>query len=284
MSYIGNEPIVSATRTITEISATSGQTVFVANGGYTVGKIDVLINGAELQSTDYTATNGSSVTLNNACAAGDDVKLVAWGTFSVANIPSGALSPGAPTWSSTGVSLPRCDTVYEGGQLNFNRALDNVGNWYIDSYGNTATPSLRFIDGNSVRLAIDGSGRLTTPSQPAFEASANPGYSGASTISFANTAFNIGNHWNGSTTFTAPVTGVYWFGFSAMSSANTVTSNVGIRVNGTSMMNSYTQNGSYYRHNINILLYLNANDSVSLYNEHGSLHPYWDSFSGRLVG
>lgn len=81
MSYIGNEPIVSATRTITEITATAGQTVFVANGGYTVGYIDVFVNGAQLQTSDFTATNGSSITLTEAAQSGDVIRLVAWGTF-----------------------------------------------------------------------------------------------------------------------------------------------------------------------------------------------------------
>lgn len=85
MSYIGNEPIVSATRTVTEITATSGQTVFTANGGYTVGYLDVFVNGVQLQNTDFTATNGSSVTLSSPASTGDDIRLVAWGTFSNAN-------------------------------------------------------------------------------------------------------------------------------------------------------------------------------------------------------
>ena len=83
MSYIGNEPVVSATRTVTETSATAGQTTFTANGGYTVGYIDVFVNGSQLQTSDFTATNGTSITLNAAASAGDDVRLVAWGTFSV---------------------------------------------------------------------------------------------------------------------------------------------------------------------------------------------------------
>lgn len=85
MSYIGNEPIVSATRTITEITATAGQTVFVANGGYTVGFIDVFVNGAQLQTSDFTATNGSSITLNSGATTGDDIRLVAWGRFALTN-------------------------------------------------------------------------------------------------------------------------------------------------------------------------------------------------------
>jgi len=83
MSYIGNEPIVSATRTITELTATAGQTVFTANGGYTVGYIDVYVNGAQLQNADLSASNGSTVTLNQAASLNDTIRLVAWGTFSV---------------------------------------------------------------------------------------------------------------------------------------------------------------------------------------------------------
>jgi hypothetical protein len=87
MSYIGNEPIVSATRTVTEVTATAGQTVFTVNGGYTVGYLDVFLNGAQLQNTDFGAVNGSTVTLLQAAQAGDDVRLVAWGTFTTADIP-----------------------------------------------------------------------------------------------------------------------------------------------------------------------------------------------------
>jgi hypothetical protein len=85
MSYIGNEPVISATRTITEIVATAGQTTFTANGGYTVGYVDVFVNGAQLQLTDFTATNGSTIVLNQAATVNDDVRIVAWGTFTTVN-------------------------------------------------------------------------------------------------------------------------------------------------------------------------------------------------------
>jgi hypothetical protein len=92
MSYIGNEPIVSATRTVTEVTATAGQTVFTANGGYTVGYLDVFLNGVQLQTVDFTATDGSSVTLGSAASSGDEVRLVAWGTFSAADVYTKAQS------------------------------------------------------------------------------------------------------------------------------------------------------------------------------------------------
>jgi hypothetical protein len=86
MAYIGAEPIVSATRTVTEVTATAGQTVFTANGGYTVGYLDVFLNGVQLQTVDFTATNGSTVTLGSAASSGDEVRLVAWGTFNTNSI------------------------------------------------------------------------------------------------------------------------------------------------------------------------------------------------------
>lgn len=64
------------------------------------------------------------------------------------------------TDSSGAAVLPRVDSSNEGGQINFNRAVDNVANWSIDSFGNTTTPTLRFIDTANVRMAINGSGNV----------------------------------------------------------------------------------------------------------------------------
>ena len=57
----------------------------------------------------------------------------------------------------------RIDNTNEGGQVSFARALDGVNGWYIDVYGNTSTPSLRFIDVSTaaVRMTISGSGGIT---------------------------------------------------------------------------------------------------------------------------
>jgi hypothetical protein len=107
MSYIGNEPIVSATRTVTEVTATAGQTVFNANGGYTVGYLDVFLNGSQLQNTDFTATNGSSVTLTEAAQVNDVVRLVAWGTFSTSNLV-------APNFSGTLTGSAGSSVVLQG--------------------------------------------------------------------------------------------------------------------------------------------------------------------------
>ena len=57
----------------------------------------------------------------------------------------------------------RIDNTNEGGQVSFARALDGANGWYIDVYGDTSTPSLRFIDVSTaaVRMTISGSGGIT---------------------------------------------------------------------------------------------------------------------------
>lgn len=57
-------------------TATLGQTVFTITGGYTVGLIDVFVNGARLNSTSVTATDGSTIVLTDAAEVGDIVDVV----------------------------------------------------------------------------------------------------------------------------------------------------------------------------------------------------------------
>jgi hypothetical protein len=71
--------------------ATSGQTTFsgaASVGGtlsYTSNNIIVFVNGVSLDSTDYTATNGTSVVLASGAALNDEVVIVAFKSFTVAN-------------------------------------------------------------------------------------------------------------------------------------------------------------------------------------------------------
>ena len=60
------------------------------------------------------------------------------------------------------IKAGRVDSTNEGGQVSFGRATDNATGWYIDVYGNTSTPSLRFVDvsNSAVRATIDGSGNF----------------------------------------------------------------------------------------------------------------------------
>ena len=81
-----------ATRQEFVYTATAGQTSFSGNDAnsnslaYTVGQIDVFLNGVRLAAADITASNGTAVVLGVGAEAGDTLNINAFGTFSVADV------------------------------------------------------------------------------------------------------------------------------------------------------------------------------------------------------
>ena len=79
----------ATTYTQTKFTATSGQTVFNVN--YTVGYVQVFLNGVLLDSlTEFTASNGTSITLSQAAALNDIITVYAYSVNTIANIAGGA--------------------------------------------------------------------------------------------------------------------------------------------------------------------------------------------------
>jgi hypothetical protein len=106
----------------TSFTATASQTTFTPSGSYQVGFINVIRNGSQLAPADYTATNGTTVTLLNACTAGDIVVIEVFTLTSIANampqsggtftgniaVPTGTLYPlvsGTSVASTSGTSI-----------------------------------------------------------------------------------------------------------------------------------------------------------------------------------
>jgi hypothetical protein len=76
-------------REIQTYIATASQTTFTVTGGYTVGLVDVFINGVRLTSSDYTATNGTTVVLTVGTMAGNIVDIIKY-TSGIVNSISGS--------------------------------------------------------------------------------------------------------------------------------------------------------------------------------------------------
>lgn len=112
LSYAGGG--AQATFTTYQYTATSGQTTFSgvdANGNtlsYTAGSIQVYLNGALLvNSSDYTATNGTSVVLTAGAVTGDSLTVLALGTFTVStDIPKSTLTAKGSIVTATAGSTP----------------------------------------------------------------------------------------------------------------------------------------------------------------------------------
>jgi hypothetical protein len=118
----------TAYRTKTEFTATAGQTTFTPPS-YTVGYIDVFLNGVLLGSADYTASNGTTVVLAAGAAAGALVTTESFYVSSVLNaIPN---APGAVSSSNLA-----------GGAALTNIGAGGISSSYLASSLSLTTPTL----------------------------------------------------------------------------------------------------------------------------------------------
>ncbi len=111
----GNVYIPTASRSVSRTVATNGQTT-VTGLSYTVGFVDVYLNGARLDSTEFTASNGSSVVLTTGASTGDIIEIVSESV--------------SASISLTGLSDVVSDTTPQlGGNLDLNsRNITGTGN------------------------------------------------------------------------------------------------------------------------------------------------------------
>lgn len=94
MSYLGNSPLNRLFSDVTRI-ATQGQTAFQFS--YTPGVAIVSRNGVILDADEFTATNGSLITLATPANAGDSIRCIALNQFNVADaLPLSGGSMGGP--------------------------------------------------------------------------------------------------------------------------------------------------------------------------------------------
>ena len=142
--YIGRAPGDSSVIVARQVySPTTDTTTFTFSSGYTVGYLDVYLNGSKLingSSNDYVATNGSTVVLNSAAVDGDVLEIVAYKAFNVAavNDAPGNFTVGgnltvngstALTGDLTGSTATFSGSVSVGGTLTYEDVtnIDSVG-------------------------------------------------------------------------------------------------------------------------------------------------------------
>lgn len=148
--------------TRTSITATAGQTSFTAS--YTVGYVQVYVNGVLLNAADYTATSGTAIVLATAAAAGDIVEIIslsvsftggtlAWQSVQAANFTAAA---GNAYWVNTTagaitVTLPASPTL--GNIVQF---TDYAGTWGTNNV--TVAPNGSKITGSTSNSVLSVSG------------------------------------------------------------------------------------------------------------------------------
>lgn len=237
--------VTTAYRTVTEFTATAGQTTF-SPPSYTAGFINVFRNGVRLSATNFTATNGTSVVLGNAASVGDLIVIESFQVSSLNNalpITGGTINSVAnaiplivQSNGVTGLAQDSSGNVGVGTTSPTTKLhVQSAGSNYITSRNSVAgglaglicqngsdTRGIRINDASlelydfsagASRLTIDGAGRVTMPNQPAFYAMMNNvTFSSTQAIVFEDVYVNRGNHYNSANgRFTAPVTGTYHF-------------------------------------------------------------------------
>lgn len=311
-----------------QFTATAGQTSFTVSGGYVIGAVDVYRNGVKLVvGVDFLATDLSTVVLTNAASAGDTIEVVKAaqilyadalkatnnlsdvGNAATARANIGAVNKAGDAMTGT-LEVPSYLRVTAGGGVqrilmgnqdsggvNKPRIFESANAGLNIGVGDTWTGS-----GGTVtkHIAIDDSGRVTMPLQPAFGASSSAtSIDTSSTLPYDSAIHNIGNYYNTSTRkFTAPVSGLYAFyghwRFET-SVASMIFHRFVLKKNGTGVSHSLgnlssRSTGNYSSVNISMAVYLNSGDYIQPYVECSTGTTFSISaggecfFGGHLIG
>ena len=160
------------TRTEFVFTATDGQTTFSTDDSstalaYTVGKVDVFLNGIRLAPADFTATNGTSVVLASGASASDVLFVVTYGTFQVADLGtalSSALDLGSQKLTGSAIELDcsgditldagGADTIFKDDGTEFGRIINSSTDFVLKTAVSDKDFILKGNDGGSEITAL----------------------------------------------------------------------------------------------------------------------------------
>ncbi len=142
------------------ILASAGQTILSGtdpNGqllAYTPGFEEVFVNGAFLRrGSDYTATNGTSITLTSALALDDEVTVLAFSEFQVGSVSSSDIQDGAIIASKLATSSVSSSSVQDGAIVEAKLAAGAVVDSKVSASAAIASSKLSFLqEGTGAQL------------------------------------------------------------------------------------------------------------------------------------
>jgi hypothetical protein len=242
--YIGRAPSDSSVIVARQTFSPTGVTTnFTFASGYTIGYLDAYLNGARLiEGQDYTATDGSVVSLVSSATNGDILELVAYKAFNIATIDT------APGNLSVGTNL----TV--GGYISAGSSITGSV-FYGDGSNLTGINSVSFattaftLANNATGTNASFSGNVSIGGTLTYEDVTNVDSVGLIT---ARSGINIGPlagiaatlSANGSAVFSGIVTAAGGFNLGISSAGTTITSGPVKTLNFVGTGNTFAVSGS----------------------------------------
>ena len=273
----------------------------------------VYISGVYQQKSTY-SLSGTTLTFSTAPPTGTANIEVAYST---------PLAIGTPS-DGTVTNAKLAANAVDNSKMAAGAAVANIGYTPVNKAGDTMTgelvvTSLKGVAGNKLQLrsgdssygvslqnisgidllAVDASGRVTTPYQPAFfsryTSPANPAVSATgSVLLFNDVVYNNGSAYNSANgRFTAPVSGIYFVGVAIGRTGLSPQAHVQANLRRNGSLYSFTQIEfsayGYMTSYHGVVVYLNANDYIDVAPGGAPSQTYWtDSlgmfFTGYLIG
>ena len=246
--------------------------------------VAVFINNTRQEPTTAYTASGTTLSMTGAVNSSDNFYVI----FLAKAINTTGLPVSAVNTANINANAVTMDKLATSGTLPAldGSALTGVGVAGIASSSTSGTA-----------ISIDSSNRVTTPLRPAFAATGTnytQGSPGPSIIIPSAESFDIGSNFNASTgVFTAPITGIYQFGFWGLSypmSASETNSLAYFKndVQATTYMQFNGASGNHALSSGSFIFQLTATDKITLkyYRSGGSAKAYatqWTMY-GYLIG
>ena len=292
----------------TTFTATAGQTAFSIT--HATGRIQVYMNGLLLDPTVDWTSDGSTVTLTEGAAAGDELEVVKFDTLAVADVvpaTGGTFTGNVEVENAQGDTLGAAVSVKGSGSYDAVIEVENTtathgGRGFLLATDNTWSIGANQVaigygspSSSNTAIAIDSSNRVTTPSRPAFDVALDgSNYTTANPVIFDEVYHNVGSHYSTTTgRFTCPVAGMYLFYTSHIKNGSTAVSRRRFNKNGSATkgsrhqrltetsINTYGDNGTFF-----ITIECAAGDYITVEQYAGSVYGSreYDYFGGYLIG
>jgi hypothetical protein len=155
LNYTSSIAALPTSRDVFDYTATAAQTTFTVSGGYTVGLLDVYVNGSKLTPAEVTATNGTTFVLVVASVVGDQVQAIRYNS-SINGVSGSGTANYVPKFTASG-TIGNSQIFDNGTNVGIGTAspatkLEVTGS--VRAYVNSSTTTELFAENSTVKVRL----------------------------------------------------------------------------------------------------------------------------------